>query len=172
MDLVAILMKDAETAQAARQECYGMARDDLLTMEDAVIVYKDEAGEIKLDQSINLTTAGAMGGAWWGILIGGILGLATGGAGLAVAGLLGGAAGGAVSGALSDIGVSDELMKETGAALDGGQAILFLLGRTGAPDKVLPRLARFGGKVVHSSLPKDVDARINAALAGETPEAC
>lgn len=167
MNLIAILMKDAATAQAARQECYEMARDGLVTMEDAVVVYRDDKGEVKLDQSINLTAAGAMGGAWWGVLIGGILGIATGGAGLAIAGLVGGAAGGAFGGSMSDIGVSDELMKETGTALDDGQAILFLLGRTGAPDKVLPRLAAFGGKVVHSNLPEDVDARINAALAGQ-----
>ncbi|MGV6849413.1 MAG: DUF1269 domain-containing protein [Marinibacterium sp.] len=166
MDLVAILMKDAETARAARSECYSMARDGLVTMEDAVVVYKDENGEVKLDQSINLTTAGAMGGAWWGFLIGGILGIATGGAGVVLAGVAGGAAGGAVSGALSDIGVSDELMKETGAALDDGQAVLFLLGRTSHPDKALPRLAAFGGRVIHSNLTKDADARINAALSG------
>ena len=165
MNLVAIMMKDADTAQAARQEVYKMARDGLVTMEDAVVVYKDDQGEIKLDQSVNLTAAGAMGGAWWGILIGGILGIATGGAGLLLAGLVGGAAGGAISGALSDIGVSDDMMRETGAALDEGQAILFLLGRASAPDKVLPRLAQFGGSVVTSNLPEDVDARINAALA-------
>ena len=40
MNLVAILMKDAETAQSARQECYAMARDGLVTMEDAVVVYR------------------------------------------------------------------------------------------------------------------------------------
>ncbi|MBB95868.1 MAG: hypothetical protein CML68_14905 [Rhodobacteraceae bacterium] len=163
-NLVAILMKDADTALAARRECYAMARDGLFTMEDAVVVYKDEGGEIRLDQSVNLTTAGAMSGAWWGILIGGILGIATGGAGLLLAGLVGGAAGGAISGSLSDMGVSDDMMRETGAALDDGQAILFLLGRTSAPDKFLPRLAQFGGRVVTSNLPADVDARINAAL--------
>ncbi|WP_428925087.1 DUF1269 domain-containing protein [Marinibacterium sp. SX1] len=163
-NLVAILMKDAETARAARQECYVMARDGLITMEDAVVVYRDDSGEIKLDQSVNLTAAGAMSGAWWGVLIGGILGIATGGAGLLLAGLVGGAAGGALSGSMSDMGVSDDMMRETGAALDDGQAILFLLGRTNAPDKFLPRLAQFGGRVMTSNLPGDVDARINAAL--------
>lgn len=164
MQLVAIMMKDIETARSARAECAAMARDHLLTLEDAVVVYKED-GDVKLDQAVNLTAAGAMGGAWWGVLIGAIAGIATGGAGLALAGLAGGAAGGALSGWMSDAGISDEMMKETAAALEEDKPILFIAGRTGAPDKVLERLTPFGGSVVTSNLTEDADKRINEALA-------
>lgn len=167
MNLVAILMDDIETARNARAECAKLAEEQMLTIEDAVVVYK-ENDEVKLDQAVNLTAAGAMGGAWWGMLIGAIAGVATGGTGLVLAGLAGGAAGGAVSGWMSDAGISDEMMKETAAALDGGKAILFIAARTGAPDKVLERLKPFGGKVIKSNLTEDADKKINAILSGDT----
>ncbi len=167
MDLVAILMDDIETARNARIECGKMASEHMLTLEDAVVVYK-ENGDVKLDQAVNLTAAGAMGGAWWGVLIGALAGIATGGAGLALAGMAGGAAGGALSGWMSDAGISDDMMKKTADALEQDKAILFIAGRTGAPDKVLERLKPFGGSVVTSNLTEDADKKINAILTGET----
>lgn len=163
MNLVAILMDNIDTAREARVEMAKMANEHLVQLEDAVVVYKD-GGDVKLDQAVNLTAAGAMGGAWWGVLIGAIAGIATGGAGLALAGMAGGAAGGALGGWFSDAGISDEMMKKTADALENDKAILFVMGRTGAPDKVLERLAQFGGEVVTSNLSEDMDKKINDAL--------
>ena len=165
MNLVAILMDDLETARNARVEFANMASEHLVQLEDAVVVYKQD-GDVKLDQAVNLTAAGAMGGAWWGVLIGAIAGIVTGGAGLALAGMAGGAAGGALGGWLSDAGISDEMMKKTADALEHDKAILFVMGRTGAPDKVLERLVPFGGEVVTSNLSDDMDKKINDALSG------
>ena len=163
MDLVAILMEDVETAQNARLELAKMASEHLVRLEDAVVVYKQD-GDVKLDQAINLTAAGVAGGAWWGVLIGAMAGILTGTVGLALAGMAAGAAGGALGGWLSDVGISDEMMKKTAEALDQDKAILFVMGRTSAPDKVLERLKPFGGEVVRSNLSDDVDQKINAAL--------
>jgi uncharacterized membrane protein len=156
-------MDNLDTAREARVEMANMASEHLVQLEDAVVVYKQD-GDVKLDQAVNLTAAGAMGGAWWGVLIGAIAGIATGGAGLALAGMAGGAAGGALGGWFSDAGISDEMMKKTADALDADKAILFVMGRTGAPEKVLERLARFGGEVVTSNLSEDMDKKINDAL--------
>ena len=73
---------------------------------------------------------------------------------------------GSVRGWLSDAGISDEMMKKTAEALDSNKAILFIAGRTGAPDKVLERLKPFGGEVVTSNLSEDMDKKINDALGG------
>ena len=104
-----------------------------------------------------LVSCKAMGGAWWGVLIGAMFGIVTGTVGLALAGMASGAAGGAIGGWLTDVGISDEMMKKAAAALDDERAILFVMGRTGAPDKVLERLQPFGGEVVTSNLSDDVD---------------
>lgn len=168
MNLVAIMMDSAATARSAREACAEMANEGLIELGDAVVAFKDADGDVQLDQSVNLTAAGAAGGAWWGVLIGGLAGLAVGNPLLMLAGTAGGAAGGAVGGLFSDAGISDEMMEQSGEALSNGKAILFLMGRTGAPDKVLERLKPFGGKVVSSNLSNDMDTKINAALAEAT----
>lgn len=169
MNLVGILMDSYYTANKAREEIYTMAKEHMVQLEDAVVVYRQD-GEIKLDQSVNLTAAGALGGAWWGVLVGMLAGAFTAGTGgafaaLSAAGAAGGAAGGALSGLMSDAGISDEMMERTSHALDEDKAILFIAGRTGAPDKVLERLSEFGGEVVTSNLTADIDQKINDALA-------
>ncbi|PRY19788.1 putative membrane protein [Aliiruegeria haliotis] len=164
MNLVALMMDDVETARKARDELANMSRDSLVRLEDAVVAYKDTNGDVKLDQAVNLTATGALGGAWWGLFLGAVFGLVAGVPAAMLAGAAGGAAGGALGGAFSDAGVSDEMMKETSAALDDGKAILFVLGRTEAPEKVAERLRTYGGTVVTSNLPKEIDEKINNAL--------
>jgi len=165
MKLVALMMKNVETARAARNEIANMPRDGLVRLEDAVVAYKNQYGDVKLDHAVNLTTTGAASGAFWGVLLGAIFGIATSTPYAALAGAASGAAGGAIGGSFADAGVSDQMMTETSATLEDGKAILFFLGRPGAPDKVLERLKPFGGTVVTSNLPEETDQKINAARA-------
>jgi uncharacterized membrane protein len=129
--------------------------------EDAVVVIKDDKGKVKLHQSVNLTSAGAVSGGFWGSLIGlmflnPLLGLAV------------GASAGAVSGALTDVGIDDNFMKELGATLTPGSSSLFVLLRnpTTAPDKVLAELKGTGGTILKTSLSHEDEAKIQAALNG------
>ncbi len=158
-------MDDLETAQNARKECAAMAKEQLLTLEDAVVAFKED-GDGKIDRAINLTAPGAMGGAWLGGLIGAFAGSVTGGVGLTIASLAGGAAGGALSGWMMDAGISDDMTKKTADSLEQDKAILFIAGRTGAPDKILERLRKSGGTVVTSNLIEDADKHINSILSG------
>ena len=82
-------------------------------------VTKDAKGKIKLHQTVNLTAAGASGG-FWGMLIGlmflnPLLGIAV------------GASAGAVSGALVDLGINDQFMKDLAATLTPNSSALFVL---------------------------------------------
>ena len=79
----------------------------VLEIGDAVIVEHRADGKIKLHQSLNPASAGAIGGALWGGLIG-LLFLAP-GLGMAV-----GAAAGGAAGALTDVGVDDGFMRDLG----------------------------------------------------------
>lgn len=45
-------------------------KDYLIEMEDVVVVTKDEKDRVKLHQAVNLTASGAVGGSFWGMLIG------------------------------------------------------------------------------------------------------
>lgn len=155
--LIAIAYPDAATAERVRAELIQATKEHLLTLEDAVVVEHQADGKIKLHQAMSLAGAGAAGGAMWGGLIG-LLFLAP------LFGMAIGAATGAVAGKMTDAGVDDNLVKTLGANMPPGGAALIALGKAGARDKVLERLAPFGGEVVQTSLSEDDEERLRAAL--------
>lgn len=156
-DLVVIGFDDEHKAFEMRAALAKMQKEYLIDMEDVVVVTKNEKGKVKLHQAVNLTAAGAVGGGFWGMLIGMIF----------LNPLIGAAVGagaGAVSGALSDIGISDNFIKELGETLKPDSSALFVLVRKATPDKVLERLKGFKGKVIKTSLTADKESDLQAAL--------
>jgi len=158
-DLVVIAFPTEAKAEEVRQKLLSMQKEYLLELSDAVVAVKDDKGHIKLHQMINTTAAGAVGGAFWGTLIGLIFLMPLAGAAL-------GAAGGAVGGALTDVGINDKFMKDTAAAIKPGTAALFVLVRKLTTDKVLEGLEGEGGTVLKTSLDHTKEAALQAALAG------
>jgi uncharacterized membrane protein len=77
--------------------------------------------------------------------------------------LIGAAAGGA-SGAMVDVGINDQFMKDLGAKLKPGGAALIVLVRKVTPDKVLPEISEFGGEVIQTSLDDDAEAKLREVL--------
>ena len=157
--LVAIVFEDETTAFEMRTALFRMQQQYLIEMEDSVVVVRDQNGKTKLDQVANLTAAGAVGGGFWGMLIGLIF----------LNPLLGaaiGAGAGAISGKLSDIGLDDKMMKEVGESLKPGSSALFVLVRRATADKVLDGLRQFAGKgkVFKTSLSKDEEGTLREAL--------
>jgi Protein of unknown function (DUF1269) len=89
---------------------------------DAAIAVKDVQGRVKLNQMINTSAARAIGGAFWGALIGLIFLMP-------LAGSPVGAASGAIGGALTDLGINNQFMTDAAAAIQPGTAALFVLAR-------------------------------------------
>ena len=162
--LAAIAYPDQGTAAEAAAALQRMQKEYLIELGDAVIAVKDSSGNIKLNQLINTTAAGAATGAFWGTLIGLIFLMPLAGAAL-------GAASGTLSGYLADIGINDKWMKETAAAVQPGTAALFVLVRKVTADKVLDRLKGEGGTVLKTSLDHTKEAALQAALAEVTAAA-
>jgi uncharacterized membrane protein len=81
-----------------------------------------------------------------------------------------GAATGAVAGKLTDTGVNDDFLKELGAKLEPGKAALIALGSTDARDKVLERVAPYGGHIIQTSLSHEDEEQLRAAI-GDRAEA-
>jgi len=156
-DLIVIAFDSEEKAFELRAALAKMQKEYLIKMEDAAVVTKDEEGKVKLHQAMNLTAAGAVGGGFWGMLIGMIF----------LNPLLGAAVGagaGAISGKLTDIGVNDKFMKELGDSFQPESSALFLLVKKVTPDKVLERLKGYGGKVIQTSLTKDKEEELQKVL--------
>jgi uncharacterized membrane protein len=157
--LVAVVFNDEHTAFAMRAELARMQKELLIELEDAVVVTRDQNGKTKLDQAVNLTSAGALGGGFWGMLIGMIflnplLGFAL------------GAGAGALSGKFSDIGLDDKMMKDLASSFKPGSSALFVIVRRATTDKVLAGLKQFAGKgkVFQTSLNKDDEQALRDAL--------
>ena len=155
--LVVIEYDDMYKAEETRLLLRKMHKDYLIDMEDAVVAVKDQQGKVKLHQAVNLAAAGALSGGFWGSLIGLIflnplLGLAV------------GAGAGAVSGALTDVGINDNFMKDLARGLTPGSSALFVLVRKVTPDKVLEEIRGTGGKILKTSLTHEDEAKLQAAL--------
>jgi uncharacterized membrane protein len=156
-NLIAIAYPDAATAEQVRAELGRASKEYLVELHDAVIVEHDPNGKIKLHQAASTTGVGAAGGAMWGGLIG-LLFLAP------LVGMAIGAASGALAGKMSDVGVNDDFMKQLGTKLPPGGAALIALGRSDTPDRLLERLAPFGGEVIQTSLSEEDEARLRSAI--------
>jgi len=158
-ELIAIVFDDETTAFEMRAELAKMQKEYLIDMEDAVVVTKDQDGKVKLHQAVNLTLAGAVGGSFWGMLIG-LLFLNP------LVGMAVGAGAGAISGKLTDIGIDDNMMKDLAASFAPGNSALFVLVRKVTSDKVLERLKPFAGKgkVFKTSLSKDKEETLRSVL--------
>lgn len=160
-ELIVFACKDDATAYEMRAALAKMQKNYLIEMEGIVVVHKDDAGKVKLDQAFNLPAQGAVGGGFWGLLIGllfmnPLLGAAV------------GAGAGAISASLTDIGINDQFMKDLGETLKPGSAALFVLLRKVTSDKLLEGLGEFSGraKVLQSSLSKDQEADLRAVVEG------
>ena len=159
-NLIAIAYPDVNTAQTVSDELRQLMKEQSIVLEDMVIVERRDDGKIKLHQP-SLAGAGAAGGALWGGLIGLIFLMPL--FGMAI-----GAATGAAAGAASDVGVDNNFMKSLGERLHQGDAALVVLVRQSTPDKVLPRIEQYGGHVLQSSLDNETEARLEAALQGQS----
>lgn len=156
-NLIAVAYDDVDSARNVLQALNDLSVEHAITLDDAVIVEHREDGRIKLHQTTKPAAVGAAGGALWGGLIG-LLFLAP------FLGMAVGAATGGAVGALSDVGVDDEFMKQLAEDLTPGSAAVIVLVRESTPDKVLPRISPFGGRVIHSSLSDEAEERLRSAL--------
>lgn len=157
-ELVVVAYDDEETAEKVLDTLARLQKEYLVDLEDAVYVTKGADGRVKLHQSMNMTGAGAAGGALWGGLIGLLFFMPLVGAAI-------GAGAGALGGKLSDIGVDDRFAKDLAQRLQPGTSAVLVLVRRSTPDKVLPELQQYGGQVLQTSLPHDAEQRLRAALA-------
>jgi uncharacterized membrane protein len=156
-DLILIAYDTEATAEAARTKLLELQKEYLIELGDAVVAVRQADGQVKLNQMVNLTAAGAASGALWGSLIGLLFLNPLLGAAL-------GAGAGALSGRFTDIGIDDQFMKDAAAALTPGHAALCVIVRKVTADKVLPAMAAFGGQVLRTNLSTEQEAKLQDAL--------
>lgn len=134
-----------------------LQKQELIKLSDAATIVRKADGKVKVKQAVDLVGAGALGGAFWGMLIGLIflvpwLGLAI------------GAISGAIAGRFSDIGIDDKFIKEVGTTVEPGHSALFLLVERMTEDRVLPELQKFHPTVLRTNLSAEDEEKLKAAF--------
>lgn len=158
-ELIVIGFDTEQKAEEIRDRLLSLQKTHIIRLEDAVIATRREKGRIKLNQIVSPATSGALAGGFWGLLIGALFLMPH-------IGLLVGATGGGLAGALTDVGVDDDFMREVGDVLQPGSAALFLLVRQMTEDKVIDELKGVGGKVLRTSLDRSREQQLREALEG------
>jgi len=171
---------DMYRASEVLNQLTSMDADWGVDLHDAVAVYRDENGKLRVDQSYQLTTAQ---GAGWGLLWGSLIGLTlaaipfTGGASAAAASTLaaGAAAGGflgAGAGALDaswwkdEFGIPEDFVNQVGSTVQPGDSAIFALLRTADPASMAEQFRGYGGTVLQTTLSPAQSDKVQAVLDG------
>lgn len=169
--------KDMYRASEVLNQLQDMDDDWVVDLHDAVAVYRDYNGKLRVDQSYQMTTGEGAGlGGLWGSLIGLTLAIPfTGGAtapaaGALAAGALAGGAMGAGLGAIDaswwkdEFGIPDDFVKQVGALIQPGDSAIYALLRTANPDIVADQFRGYGGTVLRTTLSRDQESKVEDVL--------
>jgi uncharacterized membrane protein len=163
-DLIVVAFNTESGAQKLRKALVQMRKEELVELDDAAIVIRKPDGHAKVKQVDSLTGIGALGGAFWGLLIGLLFMMPW--LGLAV-----GALAGAAGGHFTDIGVDDDFIKEVGNTIEPGHSAIFLLLRDTPPARLTAVLRESNGKILQTSLSKAEEAKLRATFGADEVEA-
>jgi len=169
--------KDMYRASTVLNQLQAMDDDWVVDLHDAVAVYRDYNGKLRVDQSYQMTTGeGAGWGGLWGSLIGLTLAIPfTGGAtapaaaALATGALAGGALG-AGAGAIDaswwkdEFGIPDDFVKQIGGLVQPGDSAVFALLRSANPDVVADTFRGYRGTILSTTLSRSQQAKVEDVL--------
>jgi uncharacterized membrane protein len=171
-ELVVVTYPDVYRAGEVCATLQRLHEEFLIEIEDIAYITREQNGKLKLHETVPVMAASTSMGLLRGTLLGGLIGL------IFLNPLLGmvtggaiGAAGGAITGRLVDYGIPERFMKELGEKVQPGTSALFILFRKANWEKVLNRIAEYGGTVMHSTLSSETEAKLQEALTGGTPKA-
>ena len=170
--------KDMYRASEVLNELMDLNDDWVVDLHDAVAVYRDYSGKLRVDQSYQMTTGqGAAWGGLWGLLIGATLAIPfTGGAsaaaaaGAIAAGAAGGTALGAGLGAVDaeswkdEFGIPEDFVQQVSVLIQPGDSAIYAILRVGNPDIVADQFRGYGGTILRTTLSRDQQAKVEKVL--------
>ena len=160
-DLIAIGYPDESTAAAAAEEARNLAQQLIIEPDAIATIVRDQEGKFHVTTSHNPVGGGATWGMFWGLLFGMLFFVP-------VFGMAVGAGLGALMGKVEKTGIDNQFQEQVREMLQPGTSALFLVVEKVTPDKAIDGLAPFGGTVIKSSLSKDAEQELQAALHGES----
>jgi uncharacterized membrane protein len=173
--------KDLNRASEVLNKLSMMDYDWAVDLHDAVAVYRDYKGKLRVDQSYKLTPGeGAGWGFFWGAMIGALIAIpVTAGASgaAAAAALAAGAAGGGLLGATGgaldadwwkhEFGIPEEFVKSMGHMVGKGDSAILAILRTADPIAAAEQFRGYGGTVLQTTLTSEQSRKVEAILTGK-----
>jgi uncharacterized membrane protein len=154
--LVVLAFKDETGAARMRDRLAGLQKRQFLSLADDAVVVRRRDGKIRVKQAVSLVGAGALGGAFWGMLIGRLF-----------AAPWSGETTGWGRAAPGDCGVDEKFVQEVATKIKPGHSALFLMVENSPGGKVMDEFARFNAEVLLTSLSKEDEAKLQAAFGAE-----
>ena len=160
-DMVVLAFDGEETAEKVKNRLLDLNKQYLLQLGQVVEVVRKPDGQVKIKEEPRLTSYGAVGGGFWGLLIGLIFLVPA-------AGFVVGAVSGAIMGHFAKYGITKDYMQEIDAAIQPGQSALFVLADNPKMDRLIPELKEYHPKVLRTSLSLEQEAKLREAFGGST----
>ncbi|MEV8098762.1 DUF1269 domain-containing protein [Kitasatospora sp. NPDC085879] len=149
----------AEGAHEALETLQDLQRQELITVRDgAVVSWPAGAKKPRTKQLSNLTGMGALGGTFWGLLLGMIFFVP-------ILGMAMGAAAGAVAGHFTHVGIDDEFIEQVRERVTPGTSALFLLSSHAVLDKVAPAFEGRHAELIQTNLSAEQEAALRETFA-------
>jgi uncharacterized membrane protein len=150
-------------AEKALNTLRRLQQQHLIQIVDAAVVeWPQERKAPRTRQAVDTTSAGALGGAFWWFLFGLIFFVP-------LLGMALGAATGALGGALTDVGINDDFIRQARDKVTRGTSALFLLAESAVADRIVPELKALNPEVASTNLPADKEARLRELFAEAQP---
>lgn len=148
----------APTVEGAYAMCAmldAMPATDLAGVRDVAVAVRREDHTVRLQQALDLTGAGTLGGEVWGALMGLLflspwLGAAAAGMARRLSCLFAGA------------GIDDNFIRKLDTDIRPGRSALFVLVDDWEAGRPLPLPPRYDGAILHTTLPAAEEARLRA----------
>jgi uncharacterized membrane protein len=138
-------------------EMQSLQKQKYIAIVDAAAVTRKLTGKIMVKQATDLVGSGNFGGPFWGMLIG-IL-FFTPWLGMNVSTITQ-----TLAQKLSDFGISDSFVKETGAAIMPGSSALFLIITSMNVDRIIEVLSRHKATLLREDLSKEDEIKLGEAF--------
>ena len=158
--LIAIGYPDETTAAAAADEAERLASDLIIQPDAIAVIRRDREGKYHVTTNHHAVGGGATWGMFWGLLFGMLFFIP-------VFGMALGAGMGALMGKVTKSGIDKRFQEQVRDLVQPGTSALFLIVEKVTPDKAVEAMARFGGTVLKTSMSKEQEAELQAALHGE-----
>ncbi|MEU8926974.1 DUF1269 domain-containing protein [Kitasatospora sp. NPDC048545] len=135
-----------------------LQRQELIKVQDgAVVAWPDGAKKPRTRHLSDMTGMGALGGAFWGFLLGLVFFVPVLGAAV-------GAAGGALGGHLAHLGLDEDFVKRLREKVTPGTSALFVLSTDAVLDAVRSAFGGLHAELLETNLSEEEEARLREAF--------